>query len=111
MYGRVETAARKNLKEQSIIGSTETRGKGAGHNLWKNDTAQGPSATETDQNQMGPRWQTSGLPLDLEPQRMFMLFLTLEHAKGHTNRHRDSSKAEHKGQKVDSGPITGNSHC
>ena len=48
MYGRVETAARKNLKEQSIIGSTETRGKGAGHNLWRNDMAQGPSATETD---------------------------------------------------------------
>ena len=37
--------------------------------------------------------QTSGLPLDPEPQHLSMLFLTLQQAKGHTNRRRDRSRA------------------
>ena len=45
---------------------------------------------------------------DLEPQ--YTLIVTHQQAKWHTHGHHDCSKANHKGQKVDSGPILGNPH-
>ena len=50
---------------------------------------------------MGPRWWTSWLPLDLEPQ--YMLIITHQQAKWHTHRCHDSSKTNHKDQKLGRG--------
>ena len=47
---------------------------------------------------MGPRWWTSQLPLHLEPQ--YTLTVIHQQAKWHTHRHHDSSKADHKDQKL-----------
>ena len=57
---------------------------------------------KTDQSQITPRWM-SQLPLDLEPQYTFIV--THQQAKWYTHRHHDSSKVDHKGKKVGSGPI------
>ena len=48
------------------------------------------------------------LPLELEPQ--YTLIVTHQQAKWHTRRCHDSSKADHRGQKVGGGPIPGNPH-
>ena len=50
---------------------------------------------------MGLRWQTSQLPLDLDPE--YMLIVTHQQAKRHTKRHRDSSKADHQRPKIGGG--------
>ena len=52
-----------------------------------------------------PRWQTSGLPLELEPQ--LILIVTHQQAKWHTYMCQDNSKANQKVQEVGSGPIPG----
>ena len=46
------------------------------------------------------------LPLDIEPQ--YMLVVTRQQAKWHTQKRHDSSKADLKDQKLGSGPIPGN---
>ena len=49
------------------------------------------------------------LPLDLEPQ--YTLIVTHQQVKRHIYQYQDSSKADHEGQKMVSGPIPGNPHA
>ena len=82
----------------------ETGGKGMRHNFWNNDIAQGYNIKWLESNR--PRCQTSWFQLDLNPQ--YMLTVTHQQAKWLTQRHHDSSKADHKRPKSGSGPIPGN---
>ena len=64
--------------------------------------------TQTGQNQLGPRWQTSRLPLDLEPQ--YTLTVTHQHLNDTPTGTMTVPRPTRKGHKVGGGPIPGNPH-
>ena len=85
----------KSMKFPNIYES-ETEGKGAGHNLWKNDIARGHNINWFKPN--GSKMLDKSTWLDLDPQ--YTLIITYQQAKWHSQRHHDSSKVDHQRPKI-----------